>query len=878
MPESLKKLPKKECISKMISYFHDKHPEMEDKQIVAVAYKECGASKSDFSDDFCPYKVLSRVRFIRGLESELYTNDFSELPTSIRIAKAVDNNLPKLRSDFPNLEEVEVLKMAYDMARKVLDNSDFETVEEEPIYFEIYIDDPHAFISELRRQENDESIGDDRDFTDDRVDIGAVMKLKGDIIELEAEIAKYRIIIQNTTDSNDRAKYMKESIKKIDELKKLKKQLAKTEEISGQKFDFTDDGNVYSEESKWMKENYIRELEIAREAWLKARDSGDTEKAERAYKLYKEMMEYVTDFTDDAAVSKFFATDRPVSSSNVAEIGYERGKLRIFFKNGGGYEYPVPSSWYTEMLNAPSKGSYVWETLRGKVPGRVIDDPNKMTPGGVGGSIVPYFKIKGARMDPDNMRKSVRKFLKAARRGKAQAGGVPIRRISRPKYKAFKKFLKKGVLKFTPEEGKKPKKTRKFKKIAKKKVKSKESPDLAETTTGQNNAAIRNRIKKLRLALKNARKAGLDKIIIEVMEKRIEALEKTISDFTIFNYYNIVDDFVDDMKHFSGPITRAGDFEYPDGTKTKTFDNLVDVFSNQTHLPTFDSHNENSILGFAYNFTPDKNQKYIFSEGYTFNDIENVAEVPLDSNTKLPVSIRFQDENEGTDNPEQHITDLIHLAISVNRTDQDRCSSLGGNPCYVQFRDKQDFMKNTEHTPEGVSMVDKKEESKKKEPPKDKDEEEEDKDETSDTSKEEMDEEYKSEEKNTKDFKKSKGKKKKTEDFVKISKAEYEATLSKVNDMLEREKERQKQEEERELNSIKEDFVETTQLFRIKDDFLKKATLKQMRLLKSALVQHEERIDPESILFNHGKTSDFKDDLVQLKRNLEKKYAPWKVK
>lgn len=48
---------------------------------------------------------------------------------------------------------------------------------------------------------------------------------------------------------------------------------------------------------------------------------------------------------------------KPVSSSNVACIGFENGVLRVQFHNGYVYEYyNVPESVYKDFLHAPSKG------------------------------------------------------------------------------------------------------------------------------------------------------------------------------------------------------------------------------------------------------------------------------------------------------------------------------------------------------------------------------------------------------------------------------------------------------------------------------------------------------------------------------------------
>lgn len=56
---------------------------------------------------------------------------------------------------------------------------------------------------------------------------------------------------------------------------------------------------------------------------------------------------------------------KPVSSSNVACIGFENGVLRVQFHNGYVYEYyNVPESVYKDFLHAPSKGQFVHYRLK----------------------------------------------------------------------------------------------------------------------------------------------------------------------------------------------------------------------------------------------------------------------------------------------------------------------------------------------------------------------------------------------------------------------------------------------------------------------------------------------------------------------------------
>lgn len=47
----------------------------------------------------------------------------------------------------------------------------------------------------------------------------------------------------------------------------------------------------------------------------------------------------------------------PVSSSDIASVGYANGTLHILFHSGGLYAYSnVPQSVYSGLMNAGSKG------------------------------------------------------------------------------------------------------------------------------------------------------------------------------------------------------------------------------------------------------------------------------------------------------------------------------------------------------------------------------------------------------------------------------------------------------------------------------------------------------------------------------------------
>ena len=56
----------------------------------------------------------------------------------------------------------------------------------------------------------------------------------------------------------------------------------------------------------------------------------------------------------------------PVSSSNIASIGYENGTLYVSFHHGGKYAYfNVPESVYHALMSAPSHGKYLAANIKG---------------------------------------------------------------------------------------------------------------------------------------------------------------------------------------------------------------------------------------------------------------------------------------------------------------------------------------------------------------------------------------------------------------------------------------------------------------------------------------------------------------------------------
>ena len=256
------------------------------------------------------------------------------------------------------------------------------------------------------------------------------------------------------------------------------------------------------------------------------------------------------------------------------------------------------------------------------------------------------------------------------------------------------------------------------------------------------------------------------------------------------------------------------------------------------HLPIFDSHKEKAIIGFAYDFTPNEEEQRMFAKGYLFSDIEDLSEIPIDTDTKFPVSIRFFDKNTSASG-QQEIADLVHLAFDPHVKEVDRCSSAGGLACYMKVASPvSDFMADDEK-------------KKKKE---DKSEDEESDDE--------------------KDEKKDKKKEKKeTSDFTpeSISKADYDAVVAKnktlsesligiqsdmkeLSDFAASVKQERVAARNKKMEETKADLGKDGQTFTINSDFLKEISdFDQIDMLSKAFVvveapQSEKDIDPYSIL------------------------------
>ena len=63
----------------------------------------------------------------------------------------------------------------------------------------------------------------------------------------------------------------------------------------------------------------------------------------------------------------------PVSSSNLASVGYQDGILEVAFKSGSVYQYTgVPESVYEALMSAPSHGKFFAAFICNNYPYRQV--------------------------------------------------------------------------------------------------------------------------------------------------------------------------------------------------------------------------------------------------------------------------------------------------------------------------------------------------------------------------------------------------------------------------------------------------------------------------------------------------------------------------
>ena len=143
----------------------------------------------------------------------------------------------------------------------------------------------------------------------------------------------------------------------------------------------------------------------------------------------------------------------------------------------------------------------------------------------------------------------------------------------------------------------------------------------------------------------------------------------------------------EDSSVYYGRVTRGGPFLYPDGWKEKDYKQMKPLFQKTDHLPifgsrTYGSHAEEKpttqLVGFATNWEYDDLNEDIFGYQYFFDDVNKLSN--LKKPIELPISIKFDDAGQGN---QQVITGLHHLAVSLNKLEDDRCGLEGGKACTI---------------------------------------------------------------------------------------------------------------------------------------------------------------------------------------------------
>jgi hypothetical protein len=201
----------------------------------------------------------------------------------------------------------------------------------------------------------------------------------------------------------------------------------------------------------------------------------------------------------------------------------------------------------------------------------------------------------------------------------------------------------------------------------------------------------------------------------EEQEKKGKGQEETEKDHTYIETDFMPFTRVNDLT-FGGYFTRDGEFLYGNTIKYKDWDNIQDVYGNVDHLIAYgskkpDSHieGEERFIGYFDTFElvpkgekgpyPDKDGKYIDErfnrvavKFHPNKDLKDLTDLQGDQVVQLPVSASYDDIGKGTI---QHISKLHHGAVSLNKNELDRCSTLGGSACNLSLI--QDFIDVSEN-------------------------------------------------------------------------------------------------------------------------------------------------------------------------------------
>ena len=351
------------------------------------------------------------------------------------------------------------------------------------------------------------------------------------------------------------------------------------------------------------------------------------------------------------------STSGSKSSSNIEKVGYFNNMLEVEFKSGDSYIYFVEPDFYDKFVASSSKGEFLWETLRGKKIGLVWGYATgtgsilKHTPGGVGGSLVPYAKgISGApdykpKMPTERERELVQKEVQI-------------------------QFLGKGL---------------KFKETAEQVQRGKAIEGLRKMF-GEQSRSLKGDIEGIPIItdkVNNLKDFG-------VCEKRYELLydfyhmedEKERNKLRTIITKNDID--IKQDTELRGVITRAGAFDYGGRIQYKKWDNLVENAINYPIIPAFginytNPHEEENIphlIGYVDNWgQDDPEEEHLYGTIHTFDPIEKISALDDPKNIQVSLSM-FDDSND--DDMYQNILGFRNVAVALSNQMKGRCESVEG--------------------------------------------------------------------------------------------------------------------------------------------------------------------------------------------------------
>ena len=235
-----------------------------------------------------------------------------------------------------------------------------------------------------------------------------------------------------------------------------------------------------------------------------------------------------------------------------------------------------------------------------------------------------------------------------------------------------------------------------------------QAPEPTKHLNGPLREALRAQIKQLQQFLSQE---GLPDIVRRILQENLKSLHGQLKNMARadFEFYHpLIEDmmsrFTDDSVSGKVTLTRGGLFEYDKGVrvaghdkpvKAKSYAQLKGLFPRYQHLPMFgteysktkqSAHAEakETLIGYSHGPWEFDDEKQLVSGNWVFfnDDIDG---------DDLPVSIRFYDESSDSD-LYQDITGLAHVAVSLDRSERDRCSTAGGHPCRTQLIQSPDLL------------------------------------------------------------------------------------------------------------------------------------------------------------------------------------------